>query len=185
MFDITPIEGIYVFINTVGVLYSFFALFDSIRARSAVASLNGHAREIAASNKVRNETLRLGCQLILLGIALPALILPGDTPLNYLVVALMAISLFLLHASALDRRDRKELLRITLEQLEAERIASKVTVLERIESKLDENTKVSQAAREHADAAYKEANNVNVKIADLNTALLAHSDEVQEGQNNG
>lgn len=63
----------------------------------------------------------------------------------------------------------------------ADVLTQRESSLERIEKKLDDNTAVTKEASQHAQEAYTEANHVNLKIADLNEALLAQGEDRARG----
>lgn len=105
-------EGFYVAVNVTAVVLTLFALYDAIVSRRVVRTLNGRAREIVADATVRREWFRLAVQLLLLSLAVPAVLKPGDTPLSFAVVCLLLIPVLLLASSIFDARDRRRVIHI-------------------------------------------------------------------------
>ena len=167
-FSVNLVEFTWITLNVVTLFLTVTAFFDARADRTAVRLLNGKARELAASGIVRREALRIVVQAILLGVALPGLFSDRETSFNPVVLGLMCVPVLLLISSFLDARDRKALtVLVTAEALE-----KKTDDLAELKTMLAENTAISQEASDHADAAYKEANSVNVKIATQGAAIL-------------
>lgn len=170
--SIDLIEFTWITINLVTFILTLVALVEARADQAAVRLLNGRARELAATGIVRREKVRLYVQFIFLAIATPSLFTeaPERTPVQYaIIVLLMSGALALLWNTVKDRQDRQ----VMTVLLAADVLNTRESSLERIEAKLDNNTAVTQEASQHAQEAYTEANHVNIKIADLNEALLA------------
>lgn len=157
---IDALEVIWIITNTVALLLTALAL---IEAWQGLAVATGGARRILARGNVRREVLRLIVQFLLLLIVAPGLFTERPTPLNLFVLILMAIPAILLASTMLDAYDRRRLVSLVWSDIEAERGVG----LDRIEEMLKENTVLTKDAGKKADAAYKEANSVNNKIANL------------------
>ena len=169
--SIQPLEALYLVINLTALVLTVSAFVDARADSQAVKLLNGKARELAAAGNVRREVLRIVVLVLLLSIVAPGLFDDSEIPLSPFVIALMAIPIVLLVSTIYDARDRRAMTVIVAADL----LSEGVTTLKRIEDKLDANTEISQAASEHADAAYHEANSVNEKIAAQGAALLDHA----------
>lgn len=165
---INSVEFVWVTLNVLTLAFTITAYFDARADRTAVRLLNGKARELAASGIVRRESFRVATQLLLLVVVIPSLFREGDTNLSPALAALMTVPVVLLLSSFFDARERKALTVLVT----AEALQVKTDALDRIETALAENTAISQEASDHADAAYKEANSVNVKIATQGAAIL-------------
>lgn len=157
---IDTLEAVWIIVNVVALVLTAFALLE---ARQGLAVATGRARRILAFGNVRREVLRLIVQSLLLLIVAPGLFIERPTPLNFFVLILMAIPAILLLSTALDAHDRRRLATLVWTEIEAERGQG----FARIEKLLRENTEVTRDAGKKADAAYKEANSVNNKIANL------------------
>jgi hypothetical protein len=166
--NVSGLEFVWVMLNTVTLVFTITALFDARADREAVRILNGRARELAATGIVRRELVRVIVQVLLLSIAVPGLFSDRQTTLSPALAALMAVPVFLLLASFWDARERKRMTTIVA----AEALVTKTDAFARIEEALAANTAISQEASDHADAAYKEANSVNEKIANQGAALV-------------
>lgn len=181
--SIDLIEFAWITINLITFVLTVVAIADAKANQAAVKLLNGYARELAAAGALRREWVRLFVQFVFLGIAVPSMftVNPERTPAQYIAIGLlMAAALVLLLNTVKDRRDREKMTVLVA----ADVLHERESFLSRIEAKLDENTLISQAASEHADAAYQVANNVNEKIARQGEALVAQG-EVQEAQEAG
>lgn len=118
MISIDAIEAFYILVNTVTVVLTVAALFN---ARADRAALNdGPIRTIIANGNVRREWIRLGVQLLLLSIAIPAILSARETQLSPIVLVLLAIPLLLMMSSIFDQRDRDRLRILALQGLTAE-----------------------------------------------------------------
>jgi hypothetical protein len=172
---IDGIEFTWVTLNTVTLVFTITALFDARADRAAVRLLNGKARELAATGIVRREAIRVVVQILLLSIAIPGLFSDRATTLNPVTVVLMAVPVLLLLASFWDARERKTMtLLVTADALNV-----KTDAFERIETALAHNTEVSTEAAAAAKDAYREANNVNVKIASQGAAILRQGETMK------
>lgn len=170
--NIDLIEFAWIAINSVTFILTVVAIVEARADETAVKLLNGHARELAARGIVRREWVRLYVQFVFLAIATPSLFTEAGerTPLSYGVISLlMSAALALLYSTVRDRRDRQ----LMTVLVTADLVNRQETSLARIEAKLDDNTRVTEEASQHAQEAYTEANHVNIKIADLNEALIA------------
>ena len=179
--NIDLVEAVWIALNLSTLILTASAYWDARADRSAVALLNGHARELAANGIVRREAFRLAIQSLLLLIVVPGAFSDVPTPLNYFVGILMAIPVLLLVSSILDARDRKQMVVLVT----ADTLAKREDALERIEAALEHNTEISQQASDHADAAYHEANNVNNKIASQGAVLVRQGEAQAESQARG
>lgn len=173
MGNVSLLEALWILVNTVTLAYVVTALSDARADQAAVKLLNGKAREVAAQATIRREWLRIVKVLLLMAVAVPGLFFAdGEARPDALrvlpVLALMTLALLLLYQSYTDARDRKRLIVLVT----AEALATKTDALSRIEEGLAENTRISQEASDHADAAYREANNVNAKIASQGAAII-------------
>lgn len=142
------------------------------------------ARRLILGGSVRRELFRLAVQLLLLGVVVPSLFRPGDVTfvidfstaesiqrtLNSLaLVALIAVPVFMLINSLLDARQNRRVRDVT-EALSTQSIAEVAAAsTQRIEAAL-------AAIGKKADAAYHAANDVNLKISDLNERLLEEAE---------
>ena len=110
--------------------------------------------------------------------------------MNFRFVAALIMSTsikILLLSTILDARDRKRMtIYVAAELLDEQKearatMASSVAELRSdvhdVLTKLDANTEISQAASDHADKAYHEANDVNNKIARQQKELLDQGDD--------
>ena len=173
--SVGPIEAIWILVNTVTFALTLSSFVDARADREAVRLLNGHARELAATGLVRREGFRLAVQLLLLAIAVPGVFVDREIALSPVVAALMAIALILLASSYFDARDRKAMTVLVA----AELLVEATTRFDRLEAQLAQNTEISQQASEHADAAYKEANDVNRKIASQGAVIIEQGEDAQ------
>jgi hypothetical protein len=114
--EMTSLESFYVIVNSAAVAFTLVALADALAARKEVYRLNGMAREVTADATVRREVFRLMVQFLLLALAVPAIIKPGDTPLSFPVAVLLTIPVVLLTSTMLDARTRRRVLRIIAEE---------------------------------------------------------------------
>lgn len=160
MISIDAIEAFYILVNAVAVVLTTAALLDARADRAALN--NGPVRTIIANGNVRREAIRLGVQLLLMIIAIPAIFTARETQLSPIVLVLLAIPLFLLASSILDRRDRGRLRILTLGDLSSDH-----------QRLFDQGVLTG----EKADHAYSEANAVNLKIAALQKSLLKERNE--------
>lgn len=169
------VEALWILLNLVTFLLTAFAFLDARADQETVRLLNGRARELAAAGLVRREGLRVAVQALLLFVALPGLFVDREVVLSPAVAALMVVPAILLTSSLFDGRDRKRMALIATADILEERTSS----LERIEAKLDANTKISREASEHADKAYHEANSVNEKIAAQGAVMVKEQEAGQ------
>jgi hypothetical protein len=178
MGNVSPLELVWLLVNTVTLVFVIGGLFDARADRVAVRLLNGKAREIAASGNVRRELLRLVKVLLLLVVAVPGLFFAdGEVRPPFFrvlpAVALMAIAVLLLGQSFIDGRERKRLIILVA----ADASAVKVETLDRIEAKIDANTDVSQGARDDAHVAAEVANHLNERMAAQDRQILAQGED--------
>lgn len=181
--SLNSIEVTWVVINLFTFIVTVLALWDTWQARVVVTRLNGHAREIVAGGNLRREVVRLLTQILLLGVAIPAALRVNEAVLTSEIAMLMVVPVLLLINSLLDTYDRKRVLRIIGDDIEKDRRAS----LTRIEAQnvglaaaMEENTRISTEASQHADKAYHEANQVNEKIAAQGAAILEQGEHLAE-----
>jgi hypothetical protein len=178
MNNVSPLEFVWVLVNTITLVFVINGLFDARSDRRAVRLLNGKARELAATGIVRREMMRVTKVALLLSVAVPGLFFPDNVIRPalfrvYPVVALMTLALLLLLQSFWDARDRKAMtVLITEEALGTTTGAA----LERIETALEHNTEISAEAVTEARRAYETANTINEKIAAQQEAGLAQQD---------
>lgn len=197
MIHVSPVEAYWVSINGLAALVTLWALVDSIADRRAVAALDGPATELAAAGNVRREAFRLLAQLILLGIAVPALFSDREIALitpagpNWGLLLLLALPWPIVVNTVGDSLDRKKLKAIVREELEAiSGVGAVASAEQRILRAISENTAVSKHAADRADAAYEEANHSNEKLSDQNkligevheriTAVEEHGKDVED-----
>lgn len=166
--NVNEVEAVWLSVTLAGFVLTLFALWDAWVARGVVKRLNGHAREIAAAANVRREAIRLVVQTLFLIVVIPGLFSDRPLVLSISVAALIAVPVVLLANSVVDTVDRRRLIGVieTAMRLDSERS------LGRIEAAIAENTELTQLAADHADAAYKVANNVNQKIASQGEAII-------------
>ena len=172
---IDPVEGLWIALGLTAFVLTFTAFTDARASQKAVRVLNGRAREMAADGIVRREVIRLVVQVLLLSLVIPGLFDDRQTDLfNPLVLTLMVIQGLILFSTILDSRERKSLTILVAADL----LNVQTNVLNRIEEKLDANTQISQKASDHADAAFHEANSLNMKIAAQADALITQGEEL-------
>lgn len=172
---VNVVEGLWIALGLTAFALTFTALVDARASQKAVKALNGKAREIAADGIVRREVIRLIVQSLLLSLVIPGLFSDAETPFfNPFVLTLMGVQGMILLSTVLDGRDRKALTMVVAGEL----LNVQTSALNRIEEKLDANTEISQKASDHADAAYHEANSVNLKIAAQGEALITQGEEL-------
>jgi hypothetical protein len=119
--SINSVEAMWLIVNFTTLLVTLLALWDTWQARSVVLKLNGRAREIVAAGNVRREVVRLGTQLLLIGIVIPQVFIENEIQMSYGVGLLMAVPVLLLINSLLDTFDRKRVVRIISEEIITER----------------------------------------------------------------
>jgi hypothetical protein len=158
---VDPIEGFWLAINLFALSVTIAALIDAVDNQRAVKLLNGHARELATEGTVRREALRVVVQVLLILVVIPGLMIDRPITLSGPIVALILVPVVLLVSSLLDARERRSLTVITAAELVIERDS----LIRQLLVDVRENTRISQEASDHADAAYHEANSVNAKIA--------------------
>ena len=178
---VNGVEALWIVLNLTTFVLTASALLDARADREAVRKLNGSARELVAKGIVRREGLRLVVQVLLLIIVVPGVFADREFNFTPAIAALMLIPIVLLISSAVDARDRRALTVVVAADLLEER----TTALDRLEQALTENTDITREASAHADAAYHEANSVNLKIADLNEALVRQGDEQASDRQSG
>ena len=169
MLSVQPFEALYIVIILTAFLLTISAVIDARADRAAVRLLNGHARELAAEGNIRREQLRLVILAFLFVIVIPGLFDDSEIPISPLIIALLGIPVVLLISTVFDAKDRRAMTILVTADL----VKKQDTTLNRIEDKLDKNTEISQGARDDAHEAAEVANNVNLKIADLNEALVS------------
>lgn len=181
--SISVLESVWIALNLSTLILTVSFLLDALADRSAVRRLNGQARELAAAGIVRREAFKVAVQALLLSVVVPGALTPGEPTLSFTVGALMSISVLLLASSLLDARERKAMTILVAVEMLGERTGS----LARVEAQnaglaeaVADNTRISQAASDHADHAYREANSVNEKIAAQGAALLAQGESAAE-----
>lgn len=173
--SVDAIEAIWITLNLTTFVLTASALLDAMADRAAVRLLNGRARELAAAGIVRREVLRLAVQALFLIAIVPGLFVERPVSLTPTVLALMSVPAILLVSSVLDARDRKAMTVIVA----SDALSYRADALQRIESELKKNTAISVKASEHADAAYHEANSVNLKIASQGDAMVAQGERAE------
>lgn len=155
------------------------------------------ARLLVLSGNQRRELLRLITQLLLLFVVVPSLFRPGDVALVFdlstaesiqrtlgslAVLALITVPPTMLINSLLDARQNRRL-RDMSEVWTIQTVARLVADGQaRLEESLTSIHEKADATIEKADAAYSEANHANVKIAELQQALLEERAERQANE---
>lgn len=165
MGNVSPLEFLWILVNTVTLAYVVIALSDARADRETVRLMNGKARELAAEGNVRREILRIVKVLLLMGVAIPGLFFAdGEVRPDIFrvlpVVDLMALALLLLFQSYIDARDRKRLIVLVT----AEALVSKTDSLTRIEAKVDHGTEVAQQAYDAANHVKERFDEVHDRI---------------------
>jgi hypothetical protein len=163
---VNAIEAIWITLNSLALLLTILALLDAWHdVRVAAGVDRRRARVVQARANV-----------------LPRIFVDGETPLTFGIVVVMLIPVVLLISSAFDMRDRNRLASLVLDDIASERAVMA------LESSVQENIGLTHSAIDRAHEAYKEANSVNVKIADLTaivgdlTALLGRKEDKPAGQ---
>jgi Flp pilus assembly protein TadB len=111
---INPVEAVWLVVSLFALVVTLGNLGDAWQGWRENRRA-GRAREIQARANVRREAIMLSLSAALVVVVLPALGRPGDTPLSFVVVAIMALPAGIALNSYLDRRTRR-----TLEQLGVE-----------------------------------------------------------------
>jgi len=166
MVNINAVEAIWITLNLVTLILAISALIDARADAKAVRLLNGRAREVAADGIVRREIYRVLVQVLLLAIAIPTVFRPGNIEPSPSVVFLMTIPVLLLLSSVFDARDRKTMTVLVAADLLVEH-----------SDRFDELEALIRQASDHASAAYKEANSVNLKIARQDAQIIEQNEE--------
>ena len=111
---IDDVEWLWIALNVLTFVLTLYARRQARIDQRAVQGINGKAREVSAAGGVRRETVRVGLQLGLLSLVWwsGGLTSDRDVTLNPFVVTLFAIAIGMFVNSALDLRDRREVMRI-------------------------------------------------------------------------
>jgi hypothetical protein len=172
-FSVNPVEAIWIGVTFTTLVLTIVAFFDARADREAVRLLNGKARELAATGLLWREALRIVVLALLLFVALPGLFVDREAQLTPSVVGLVLVPVVLFIQSFRDRMDRKRMTALVA----AEILIDRNGTLHRIEEAIARNTEISQAASDLADAAYKEANTINNKLAQQAEALIQQGED--------
>lgn len=119
MIYVNPIEGFYLAVNVVAFLLTLWNLREAQRDGIAVRRINGHARNIATKGDFRREVLRLTMLVCLMGVALPGVFVDREITLTPSLALLIAVPCIILIQSALDARERRQLIRAVIKDAEA------------------------------------------------------------------
>jgi hypothetical protein len=146
------------------------------------------ARMLVLNGNIRRDSIRLATQLCLLAVVAPSLFRPGEVPLvldlstpesllmtltTVAVLSLLAVPVLLLVNSVLDFRDRRRLRAVVVALVEDER-SDLLAAIDRVGG---ETVDAIDKVGDKADAAYHEANQVNVKIASLDQRLFDQGEQ--------
>ena len=171
----SPVELFWVSVNVLGLSLTLWALMDAQRNVTAVRSMNGAIVGVAARGNLFREQIRLAIQLVFLAVGLFAAADPRQTPLTVPVGLLLSVPVLLVTNTVSELRDRRIIAGKSVAAISLERDRR----MERLEDQgaqlsadIAENTRITQQASDNADAAYREANNVNEKIADHGATLV-------------
>jgi hypothetical protein len=175
MIDVNALEAIWLGINSTTLVIVALNVRDTWLIYAATRLLNRQGDAYAglrygqARRGLIRDALRMVVQVFFIMAAIPGALQPGEArfepPVLFLLVGVMVTAI----TSTLDRLDRQALTRFVESQ-----VAKGVV---RIEEKVDENIELTRAVGEKADAAYREANDVNKKIAAQGKRIVDLEDE--------
>lgn len=127
MNNVNHVELLWIAINLIAAGYTLANLVDALQGWRAVREpsveiadarydlARRQARELLARANARREAIQFVIIAALLSFAIPAAQRPGETPLNIVVILLMAIAIGLAANSYLDRRTRRLLAELVTE----------------------------------------------------------------------
>lgn len=118
---IGAVEGFWIAVTGLAIVIAILALADAIADRRAIAELNGKARRLIGVGSIRRETIRLGINLALFTLEIPAMFDDADIHLSPTLVVLLAVPVGILANSFLDLIERRRLSRILASEIAAER----------------------------------------------------------------
>jgi hypothetical protein len=172
MISINGVEALWIGVNSLTLILTVIALFDAWHdLRIAAGADRRRARVLTARGNVRREGLRLVVQSLLLGVAIPGAFVDREINLTPPLMALIAVPVVLLISTLLDTRDRSRLAGMLLTDIAAERTALA------LETSVQENIELTKEVGQKADAAYNEANHVNVKLVELTRLIGGKEDK--------
>lgn len=177
MIHINGVEALWIGVNALTLILTIIALFDAWHDLQIAAGADRRrARTLTARGNVRREVFRLVVQALLLSIAIPGVLVDQETALSLPILALIAVPVVLLISTLLDTRDRSRLAGMLLTDIASERVSLA------LETSVQENIELTKDAAHKADAAYKEANHVNLKIAELTKLIGGKEDKPAVGE---
>lgn len=166
--SVNAVELLWLALSVVATTVTVAALLDARADVRAVRELNGAVRGIVVRGTFRRECVRLGIQAALFALVFPSLFTDREATLTPGLPIIFAIPVLMLVNTALDQRDRVRI---------SKKIAKDVDVLrslqmDRLETDLAENTRITQEASDNATAAFEAANHINEKIASQGAKLV-------------
>lgn len=172
MISIGAIEALWIGVNALTLGLTVAALLDAWHDLRIVTGADRRkARTLTARGNVRREVIRVVVQFIFLGLALPAVFSDREITLTPFLVAFIAIPVLLLISTLFDTRDRNRLASMLLTDIATERAETA------LETSVQENIELTKTVGEKADAAYQEANHVNLKLVELTKLIGGKEDK--------
>lgn len=170
--SINAVEALWISVNGLTLVLTLLALLDAWHDVRVAADVDRRrARVVTARGNVRREAFRMVAQLLLLAVAVPGAFSDREINLSPALIALIAVPIVLLLASAFDTRDRNRLATLVLEDIANERLKTA------LEASVQANIELTKEVGVKADAAYKEANHVNLKIEKLTELVGGKEDK--------
>ena len=175
----SSVELFWISVNVVGLSLTVWALRDAQSNVAAVRSMNGAIVGVAARGNLFREWIRLAIQMAFLAVGILSATDGRETQFTLVVALLLSVPIMLVTNTLSEMRDRRIIGTKSTAAIAHERDRR----MERIEDQgvqlsadIAENTRITQQASDNADAAYREANNVNEKIADHGATLVTQGE---------
>lgn len=122
--DLSGLELFWLILNSVTLLVAIYGIIDARRGRQIVEEMGGEpvelsVRRIVARENIRRDVIRVICQSLLLGIAVPAIFSDRVITLTPILSMLLLLACALAAQGLMDLRERQEIRRILAADEEA------------------------------------------------------------------